>query len=92
MKVFQDFISKLDSTEKHESNFGNLCTKKGGSFQKERFSFLLKSSMGEGGFDPRNPSPVRTPLIYNTVRTITKLCEGHCQFVVLSHGLMYQIN
>ena len=46
MKVFQDFISKLDRTEKHESNFGNLCMKKGGLFQKERFSFLLKSSMG----------------------------------------------
>ena len=42
MKVFQDFISKFDSTEKHESNFGNFCMKKGGSFQKERFSFLLK--------------------------------------------------
>ena len=59
MKVFQDFISKLDSTEKLESNFGNLCMKNGGSFQKERFSFLLKSSMG-GGLTP-NP-PVRAPL------------------------------
>ena len=49
MKVFQDFISKFDSTEKHESNFGNLCMKKGGSFQKVKFSFLVKSSMG-GGF------------------------------------------
>ena len=46
MKVFQDFMSKLDSKEKHESNFDNLCMKKGGSFQKERFLFLLKSSMG----------------------------------------------
>ena len=45
MKVFQDFISKLDSIEKHESNFGNLCIKKDGSFQKERFLFLLKFSM-----------------------------------------------
>ena len=52
MKVFQDVISKLDSTEKHESNFGNLCMKNGGSFQKERFSFLLKSSMGGGGGPP----------------------------------------
>ena len=42
----QDFISKLDRTEKHECNFGNLCMKKGGSFQKVRFSFLLRSSMG----------------------------------------------
>ena len=56
MKNFQDFMSKLDSTEKHESNFGN-------SFQTERFSFLLKSSM-DGGVDPRNSPPpaVRTPL------------------------------
>ena len=36
MKVFQDFLSKLDSTEKHESNFGNLCMKKGGSFPPSR--------------------------------------------------------
>ena len=42
MKVFQNFISKLDSTEKHESNFGNLCMKKDGLYQKMRF---LKSSM-----------------------------------------------
>ena len=46
MKVFQDFISMLDSTEKHKNNFGCLCMKNGGSFPKERFSFLLKSSMG----------------------------------------------
>ena len=64
MKVFQDFISKLDSTEKHESNFDNLCIKKGGSFQKERFSFLLKSSMG-GLLTPEPPPPpVRTPLTW----------------------------
>ena len=61
-KVFQDFISKLDSTEKHESNFGNLGMKKGGSFQKEGFLFLLKFSMVRG-VDPRTPPPpVRTPL------------------------------
>ena len=65
MKVFQDFISKLDSTEKHQSNFGNLCTKKGGLFQKEWFSFLLRSSMGKGltPETPSHPHPVRTPLI-----------------------------
>ena len=40
MKVFQDFISKLNSTEKHESNFGYLSMKKGGLFQKERFYFI----------------------------------------------------
>ena len=62
MKVFQDFISKLDSTEKRKSSFGYLCMKKRGSFPKERFSFLLKSSMG-GGFDPRN-----TPREYATAK------------------------
>ena len=46
MKVFQDFISKLDRTEKHKSNFGYLCMKKRGSFPNKRFSFLLKSSVG----------------------------------------------
>ena len=56
MKVFLDFISKLDSTEKHESNFDNLCMKKDGSFQKERFSFLLKSSMG-WVLTPETPPP-----------------------------------
>ena len=47
-----------------DNNFGNLCMKKGGSFQKERFSFF-QSSMG--GFDPRNPPPppVRTPLLFS---------------------------
>ena len=59
MKVLQDFVTKLDSTERHESNFGNLCMKKGSLFQKERVSLLLNSSMGR--FDPRTP-PVRTPL------------------------------
>ena len=52
-------ISKLDSTEKRDSNFGNLCMKKGGSFQKERFLLFFKSLMG--GFDPQPPL-VRTPL------------------------------
>ena len=55
MKVIQDDIRKLDSTEKQDSNFGNLCMKKGGSFQKERFSFILQSLMG-GEFDPRTPT------------------------------------
>ena len=59
MKVFQDFMSKLDSTEKHESNFGNLCMKKGGSFQKREVFISFK--IFKGGVNPRNP-PVRTPL------------------------------
>ena len=45
MKVSRDYVSKLDSAEKYDSNFGNVCTKKGGSFQEEIFSFLLQSSM-----------------------------------------------
>ena len=36
-----------------DNNFGNLCMKKGGSFQKERFSFF--SVVNGGGVDPRNP-------------------------------------
>ena len=60
MKVFQGFISKLDSTEKHESNFGNLCMKKGGSFQKREVFISFKISDG-GVLTPETP-PVRTPL------------------------------
>ena len=52
MKVFQDIISKLKSTEKHKSSFGYFCMKKHGSFPKERFSFF-NSSMGI--FDSRTP-------------------------------------
>ena len=59
MKVFQDFISKLNSTEKHESNFGNLGMKKGCSFQKERFSFFFKSLM-EGVLTPEPPGAYAT--------------------------------
>ena len=40
-KFFLDFISKLDNTEKRDINFSNLCMKKGGSFPKVRFLFLL---------------------------------------------------
>ena len=46
-----------------DNNFGNLCMKKGGSFQKERFSFF--SVVNGEAFDPRTPPPpppVRTPL------------------------------
>ena len=50
MKVFQDFISKLESTEKHESNLVRS--------KKERFSFLLKSPTGGGGgLTPETPPP-----------------------------------
>ena len=71
MKIFQDFLSKLDSTEKHESNFGNLCMKKGGSFQKERFSFLLKSSMG-GGVTPKSPRAYATGPTYHNGKRICR--------------------
>ena len=60
MKVFQDVISKLNSTEKQDSNFGNLCVKKGGSLQKERFSFILHSSMGVGLNPPQPPRAYAT--------------------------------
>ena len=45
-EVFLDcIIRKMDSTDKHDSNFGNLCMKKGGSFQS-KFSFFFLSPMG----------------------------------------------
>ena len=46
MKLFRDCASELDSAAKHDSMFGNHFVKKGGSFQKERFSFLFQSSVG----------------------------------------------
>ena len=58
-------MRKLDSTEKHDSNFGNLSMKKGGSFQNQRFLFLFQLSMGGERGDPRTSLPpcVRTPLV-----------------------------
>ena len=43
-----------------DNNFGNLCMKKGGSFQKDRFSFFSVVNGGEG-LTPEPPL-VRTPL------------------------------
>ena len=60
MKVFRDCASKLDSTDKHDSNFGNLCMKKSGSFQKERFSFFFNR---QWGVVYPEPPLVRTPLV-----------------------------
>ena len=61
MKVFQDFISKLDSTEKRESNFGNLCMKK---FVPKREVFISFKIFNGGEVDPRTPLvDVRTPLV-----------------------------
>ena len=40
-----------------DSNFGNLCMKKGGSFQKKKVFIFFQLSMG--GVDPRNPPCVR---------------------------------
>ena len=48
-------MSKLDSTEKHDSNFGNLCMKKAGSFQKERFFILFFNRQWGGGVTPEPP-------------------------------------
>ena len=63
MKVFQGYIIQGSwIAQKNliiDSNFGTLCMKKGGSFQKERFSFFF--SRQGGGVDPRN-LPMRTPL------------------------------
>ena len=81
MKDFQEFISKLGSIEKHESIFGNLCMKKGGSFQIERFKFFFKSSMGgEGQLTPKPPS-VRTPLVaWYLIVLILLLCSDSNRF------------
>ena len=55
IKFLEIALSKLDSIEKHDSNFGNLCMKKIESFQKERFSFFLQSSMGRGFYPQTSP-------------------------------------
>ena len=39
-----------------DNNFGNLCMKKGGSFQKERFSFFSVVNGGEF-LTPETPLP-----------------------------------
>ena len=61
MKVFQDHVTQGSwIAQKNmiiDNKFGNLCMKKGGSFQKERFSFF--SVVNGGGFDPRTPPPPR---------------------------------
>ena len=63
MKVSQDYTRKLDSIEKHNSSFGNFCTRKGGSSPKKRFSFLpLVNGRGLTLKPPLPPFPVRTPL------------------------------
>ena len=38
---FSRLYSKLDSTEKHDSNFGNIRVKECGSFQKRGFQFFF---------------------------------------------------
>ena len=52
---FSRLIRKLDCTEKHDSNYGNLSVKKGGSFQKECFFFNCQW----GKVDPQTPPCVR---------------------------------
>ena len=43
-----------------------ISMKKGGSFQQERFSFLLKSSMG-GGLTPETPPPRAYVTVYISI-------------------------
>ena len=57
MRVSQDYTSKLVSTEKHDSNFGNLCVKKGGSFLKKGFYLF---SNRQWGVDSRTPCAYAT--------------------------------
>ena len=66
MKVFQDYKSKLDSTEKHDSNFGYVCIKKADRSKKRGLYFFL------GVLNPE--PPVRTPL-----SATTKVCLKICQ-------------
>ena len=58
---FSRLISKLDGTEKHDSNFGKLCIKSG-SFQKERFLCVLNRQWG-GVRPPKPPRAYATGLI-----------------------------
>ena len=51
MKVFRDFICKLDSTEERESNFGNLCMKKRWFVPKREVFISFK--IINGGDPPR---------------------------------------
>ena len=66
-----------------DNNFGNLCVKKGGSFQKERFSFFFSHQWG-GGFDPRNPPP---PLAYATAPLVLRYFPDNAL-----HALSYIFN
>ena len=63
---FSRLISKLDSTEKHDSNFGNLCIKKSGWFQKEEFLFFFHRQWGV------DPSPCAYATDLNQMTTFCK--------------------
>ena len=52
---FSRLISKLDSTEKHDSDFGKLCMKKADRLQKRGFYIFLNRRWG--GLTPKSPPP-----------------------------------
>ena len=54
---FSRLKSKLDCTEKHDSDFGKLSMQKGGSFQKEWFIFF---SIVDGFFLTSHPRAYAT--------------------------------
>ena len=60
MKVSRDYISKLDSREKNDSD---LCKKKGESFQNERLLFFTILNRGvltpELQIQRKPPNPLR---------------------------------
>ena len=76
-------MRKMNSTENHDSNFGNLCIKRGGSFQKEMFSFFSI------------PPPVRTPLVscycFNIQQCFTCLLFAKNVETYLSLKVLFQI-
>ena len=71
MKVSPDYISKLDSTEKHDSN---LYMKKGESFQNMRISFF---SSRQSKVDTRLP-PFRAHATDNEKKSIVKANIEFC--------------
>ena len=61
-----------------DSNFGNLCMKKGGSFQKKKVFIFFQLSMG--GVDPRNPPAYAT--VYRILKKGLPLLSGVTRFIL----------
>ena len=59
MKVLQGLISRLDSTEKQESNFGNLSPHEKRWFVPKRKVFISLKIFNGGGVDPQILPPPR---------------------------------